>query len=230
MVRNVAIIPARSGSKRIKDKNIHPFGGRPLLSWSVSHALESGIFDLVYVSTDSPEYAKIAESYGSTQPFLRNECADDFSTVADVVVRELKRLEEHFGTQYDNLAIMQPTCPLCPPDVIKRAYREFLEGDAITMTSCFPFSYGNPWWAFKRNDSCEAEFVLSNPVESRSQDRPQLYCPTGSIIFAKCPEFKDNPVLYGAGHKFFPVSWKHGFDIDTPEDMDMGELLLKLDT
>ena len=227
MVRNIAIVPARSGSKRVKDKNIHPFGGRPLLSWSVQHALDSGIFEFVYVSTDSRRYADIAKSYGAFQPFLRDACADDYSTVSAVVARELGRLEELMGVRYDNVAIMQPTCPLCQVATIREMYGEFLRCGASTLTTCFPFSYGNPWWAFRRTEDNEADFVLSNPVESRSQDRPGLYCPTGAAIFAKCAEFKKDPTIYGSGHRFFPVSWKEGFDIDTPEDIEMGELLLK---
>ena len=228
MVRNIAIIPARSGSKRVKDKNIHPFGGKPLIAWSIQHALESGIFEYAYVSTDSDRYSEIAASYGSFQPFLRDACADDYSTVSEVVVHELVRLENHMGVQYDNVAIIQPTCPFCTTGTIKDLYQEFLRSDACTMTSCFPFSYGNPWWAFRKTEDQEADFVLSNPVESRSQGRPQLFCPAGAIIMAKCREFKINPTVYGPGHKFFPVSWKEGFDIDTPEDIEMGELLLKI--
>lgn len=227
MVRNVAIIPARSGSKRIKDKNIHAFGGKPLLAWSVQHALESGIFEKVYVSTDSVEYSRIAASYGSFQPFLRDTHADDYSTVADVVVHELRRLEEYCGVQYDNVGILQPTCPLCPASTIKEIYNEFLRLDVSTMTSCFQFAHGNPWWAFKLTDSNDADFILSNPEESRSQDRPGLFCPTGAIALAKCRDFKINPTLYGIGHSFFPIPWKYGFDIDEPEDIDIGELLLQ---
>lgn len=228
MVRNLAIIPARSGSKRIPDKNIHPFAGKPLLAWSVGHALESGVFDRVYVSTDSERYAEIAREHGAWVPFLRDAGADDFSSVAQVVLRELDRIEAHEGVRYDNVAVIQPTCPLCSSATIRDAYEEFLRRGTDMMIPCFPFSYGNPWWAFEMTQEGRGRFLFDTPDKSRSQDRPQLYCPTGAIVFAKTAAFRANPSPYGEGRSFYPISWEQGFDIDEPQDLVMGETLFRI--
>ena len=229
MVRNLAIIPARSGSKRIPDKNIHPFAGKPLLAWSVGHALESGVFDRVYVSTDSERYAEIARAHGAWVPFLRDAGADDFATVAQVVVRETERIEEFTGTKYDNVAVIQPTCPLCDGGTIRGAYEEFLRRGEEMMTACFPFSYGNPWWAMKLSEDGRGTFAFEAPDKSRSQDRPQLYCPTGAIAFVRVEAFRRNPSPYAPGRGFYPIPWRKGFDIDEPEDLEMGELLFRME-
>ena len=93
MVRNLAIIPARSGSKRVIDKNIRPFAGRPLMAWIIDAARTSGVFERVYVSTDSEKYADIARACGAWVPFLRDGLMDDHSPLAQVACHELLRVE-----------------------------------------------------------------------------------------------------------------------------------------
>ncbi|MBR7128467.1 MAG: NTP transferase domain-containing protein, partial [Lentisphaeria bacterium] len=80
----VAIIPARSGSVRVKDKNIYPFKGKPLMAWTIESAVKSGMFDRIIVSTDSETYAAIGRQYGAEVPFLRDKYADNASSIASV--------------------------------------------------------------------------------------------------------------------------------------------------
>lgn len=222
----MAIIPARSGSKRIRDKNIHPFVGRPLMSWIIRSACESGVFDEVFVSTDSEAYAAVARSAGASVPFLRDAAADDFSTVSQVVLHELDRLEAMTGRTWENVSVLQATCPLCRSETIRAAYEEFASSGAEALLSCFRFGAMNPWWAFSLEDG-RANFILSSPEESRSQDRPPLYCPSGTFAFAKSDAFRRTGSFYGEGARFFPVEWKEGLDIDEPEDLKTAELLFR---
>lgn len=222
MVRNLAIIPARSGSKRVKDKNIMPFMGKPMLAYTIEAALESGVFDDVLVSTDSEEYAEIAKQYGAWVPFLREECNDDYSPLYEVMFYVLRSLEEKLGKTYDNFASLQVSCPLRDGKIIKDMYDFFITSDTPTALTCFPFDFMNPWWAFKMKNG-EADFVLSSPVKSRSQDNEQLYCPTGAVGFAKVDAYKKDHTFYGEGHKFFPIDWKYAVDIDNFEDVEMAE-------
>ena len=91
-MRNIAIIPARSGSKGLKDKNIKILEGKPLLAYSIEAANESGIFDEVMVSTDSKVYAEIACKYGANVPFLRTEeLSNDVAGSWDVVKHVLNK-------------------------------------------------------------------------------------------------------------------------------------------
>ena len=216
MVKNIAIIPARSGSKRIKDKNIYPFNGKPLMAWTIEAALNSGGFEKVMVSTDSEKYAEIAKEYGAWVPFLRDSAYDDFATVGDVISHTLKQLEEKLDMKFDNVASLQVTCPLINSNIIENTYNEFQKNNSTTTSTCFEFNFMNPWWAFKMNDG-KADFVLSSPAQSRSQDNPPLYCPTGAVCFSKI-----NPTIEPVV-KYFPIDWKYAVDIDNYEDIEMAK-------
>ena len=111
-MRNIAIIPARSGSKGIKDKNIRLLNGKPLLAYTIEAALKSKCFDVVMVSTDSKKYKKIAEEYEAEVPFLRSEGnSKDYSSPWEVVKEVLERFKA-LGEEFDTFALLQPTSPL----------------------------------------------------------------------------------------------------------------------
>jgi N-acylneuraminate cytidylyltransferase len=121
----VALIPARSGSKRIPDKNIRPLAGHPLIAYSIAAALQSRIFAAVIVSTDSEQYADIARLYGAEVPFLRpKELSGDTSPDIEWVEYTLKRLASN-GFTYDCFSILRPTSPFRLPETIQRAWTEF---------------------------------------------------------------------------------------------------------
>ena len=225
MVRNLAIIPARSGSKRVKDKNIRPFAGRPLMAWAIDAALASGVFETVYVSTDSERYADIARSCGAWVPFLRDSLRDDHSPLAEVARHELLRVEEMVGFTYAGVAIIQPTCPLMLPEDIRFAYGKISEECADSVMTCFPFCHCNPWWAFRQKASGDADYLLDSPWDSRSQDRETLYCPTGALGMARTLPFRDDPVGVMKRCVFAPISWESGFDIDSESDFVTAEAL-----
>ena len=103
-MKNIAIIPARGGSKRIPRKNIRPFLGKPVIAYSIAAALQSGLFDEVMVSTDDEEIAEVARQYGAKVPFMRSATtADDYATTADVMLEVLEcykkeGVQKVFGT------------------------------------------------------------------------------------------------------------------------------------
>ena len=108
----LALIPARSGSKSVPDKNIRMVAGKPMLAWSIGHALGAGHITRVIVSTDSEEYAKIARDYGAEVPFLRPaEYATDTALDIDVFRHALKWLEENEGYKPDIIVQLRPTYP-----------------------------------------------------------------------------------------------------------------------
>lgn len=215
---NVAIIPARSGSKRITDKNIYPFCGKPLMAWAIEAALQSGVFDKVMVSTDSERYADIAREYGAWVPFLREAHSDDYSTVSDVICMTIERLRDELAMEFDHVASMQATCPLVTPDIIREVYNDFLQKDVACMDTCSKFAFMNPWWAFEMNHG-KARFVLSSPMQSRSQDNPALYCPTGVITFNKATQLQTSEINY---HE---IDWRYAVDIDTYDDIEFATIL-----
>ena len=110
--RFLAIIPARSGSKGVKDKNIRPLHGKPLMQYSIEAARESGIMDRIFVSTDSPRYADIARAAGAEVPFLRPaDIAGDRAVATDYLVHAIETYRT-LGETFDYFALLQPTSPL----------------------------------------------------------------------------------------------------------------------
>ena len=111
-MKSIAIIPARSGSKGLIDKNIRLLCGKPMLAYSIEAAEKSEIFDVVHVSTDSEQYAEIAKNYGADVPFLRGEeLSNDTANTWDVVRYVLKKYKE-LGKYFDVVMVLQPTSPL----------------------------------------------------------------------------------------------------------------------
>lgn len=123
--RAIAFIPARSGSKRVKDKNIRRLGSHPLIAYSIASALQSKVFDRVIVSTDSEQYARIAQYYGADVPFLRPESiSGDKSPDIEWIEYTLKWLVD-CGEKYDCFSILRPTSPFRQPETVLRAWNLF---------------------------------------------------------------------------------------------------------
>ena len=134
-MRNIAIIPARSGSKGLKDKNIKELNGKPLMAYTIEAALESGIFDCVHVSTDSEKYAEIGRKFGADVPFLRDvELAGDKSSTWDAlryVVQEYRKR----GKEFELVTLLQPTSPMRNARNIREAYEVFEQKSADAVIS-----------------------------------------------------------------------------------------------
>jgi N-acylneuraminate cytidylyltransferase len=125
----VAFIPARSGSQRVRHKNIRPLAGHPLIAYTIAAARGSGIFAAVIVSTDSERYADVARHYGAEVPFLRApEFAGATSPDIEWVLHTLETLGAA-GRAFDAFSILRPTSPFRKPDTIRRAWRVFLEAE-----------------------------------------------------------------------------------------------------
>ena len=126
MYNAIALIPARSGSKRVKDKNILKIKGHPLLAYTISAALKSKIFDRVICVTDSKKYAYIAKKYGAEVPLLRpKKFSGDYSSDIEWVMWIMKKIK---GIEnYDIFSILRPTNPLRKDSTIKKAYTEFIK-------------------------------------------------------------------------------------------------------
>lgn len=135
MMNHIAIIPARSGSKGLKDKNIRELAGKPLISYTIEAAIESRLFEEIMVSTDSCQYAEIAKEYGAVVPFLRSQenasdSASSWTTVKEVLDNYSKR-----GRMFDTFCLLQPTSPLRDSEDIRKAYEIYEEKEAFSVVS-----------------------------------------------------------------------------------------------
>ena len=127
----IALIPARAGSKRVANKNIRKLAGHPLMAYTIRSAVDSGVFSDIIVSTDSREYAEIAQYYGATVPFLRpEEFAGDLSPDIEWITYTLKRLKDE-GKESDCFCILRPTSPFRLASTIRRAWDTFILEDGV---------------------------------------------------------------------------------------------------
>lgn len=149
-IRRIAIIPARSGSKGLLNKNIKLLDGKPLMAYSIDSAIKSGIFDTVFVSTDSDEYEKIATSYGAEVPFLRSEIQSSDTASSWDVVREVLEEYSKRGECFDEVMLLQPTSPL-------RNVEDILGAMSLMKKTCFIRCFCFSMSAFTLMDKCFAE-------------------------------------------------------------------------
>ena len=216
--QKIAIIPARSGSKRIPRKNILDFNGKPLIAWTILAALESEQFDRVVVSTDSEEIANLSKAFGASVPFLRTKFTDDFSNASSATLAALHQSIEYWGEEYHWVTQLMPNCPLRDSSDIVNSMLNFNNKLLDFQISSFKFGWMNPWWAFTRDEAGEAKAMFPEAFTRRSQDLPLAHCPTGAIWIARTEKLLDSGSFYGPGHKFFDLNWDSAIDIDSWDD------------
>jgi N-acylneuraminate cytidylyltransferase len=218
------VIPARGGSKRVPGKNIRPLLGRPLIAYTIEAALQSGLFDVVMVSTDSEEIAEIARECGAEVPFLRSvDLADDHTPVSAVTADALRRS----GREYANVAQLMANCPTRTATDVRASYDQFVANESSSQLSVTRFGWQNPWWALRRTGSFELEPLFEASITSRSQDLPDLFCPTGAIWWAKPAVLHEHGTFHIAGRTGWEIAWQHGVDIDTEDDWAMAHAVLQ---
>ena len=224
-----AIIPARGGSKRVPRKNILPLAGKPLIAYTIEAALESALFHRVVVSTDSEEIAAVARITGAEVPFLRSaDIADDVTPISAATADALERLDPE-GTQCRFVAQLMANCPLRTAEDLVASYKQFSEIGADTQISVVRYGWQNPWWAMKRDASSFAlDPLFPCEMSARSQDLPELFCPTGAIWWGKTTVIREKRTFHIPERTGWEIEWQHGVDIDTAEDMEFAEALLSL--
>lgn len=176
---SVAIITARGGSKRIPKKNIRDFLGKPIIAYSISAALKSGIFDEVMVSTDSEEIAEVAKKFGAQVPFMRSEKnSDDYATTADVLYEVLNAYGKR-GKFFDLMCCIYPTAPFVTSKKLIDAVTYLKENGCDALTPVVKFSYP-PQRGFVVVDGF-LQYKWRENINKRSQDLEPLYHDAGQF-------------------------------------------------
>lgn len=232
MVSCVALIPARSGSKRVVDKNIRKLGKHPLIGYTIAAALESKVFSDIIVSTDSQVYADIASKYGAEIPFLRpEEIAGDLSPDIEWVEYTLKKLKE-VGRQYDCFSILRPTSPFRRPETIIRAWDQFRKSRDIDSLRAVEKCSQHPgkMWVI-RGDKMYPLIPFSPEVQpwhsSQYQALPEIYVQNASLEIAWCHIVEHGRSIAGTTIIPFLTKDYEGFDINSSYDWDLAEHLIK---
>ena len=224
-MKTIAIIPARGGSKRIPHKNIMDFMGRPLIAWTIEAAKDSAIFDRIVVSTDDVEIAQVSTQYGIEVPFLRNAATDDIAPVSLATIAAINQAQEYWNEQYDVVIQLMANCPIRGNAEISQSYEHFIGSKVNYQLSCFKFGWMNPWWATKLDENLKPEFIFPEALKKRSQDLPDLFCPTGAIWIGRVKQLMQDQTFYGNGHTFYPIDWKAAVDIDNYEDVEFAQIV-----
>ena len=222
----LAIIPARAGSKRIPNKNIKEFSGKPLIVHTIEHALAASCIDRVIVDTDSEEIAKIVRENGAEVPFLRPEkLAQDASLIIDNIIHTLNKLKEDESYNPTHVIILQTTSPLREGQDIDKCWDLIQRSNATTvLTVCS--THPRLYHLAENND-----IVLINGTEAGStniQDWPPGYILNGCFVYIIETKalVKERRVITKKTKAIICDKWR-SVDLDMPEDWELAELLYK---
>ena len=205
-MKNIAIIPARGGSKRIPRKNIKPFMGKPIIAYSIEAALQSGLFEEVMVSTDDEEIAGIACKYGAKVPFMRSaEMSNDYAGTDDVILEVLRKYKEQ-GREFETVCCIYSTAPFVTPERLREAYGKMnSEIDSVFTCVVYP-EYKN----------------------ARSQDLEPIYHDAGQFYFSRTAPFVESRTFWGENTAGLVLSELEVQDLDTQTDWALAEMKYEL--
>lgn len=225
---HLAVIPARSGSKGLKDKNIKLLAGKPLLQYSVEAALHSDIFDCVHVSTDNEQYAVIARNCGADVPFLR--CMEFSSDTADSwsVLRYVLEKYRQLGKTFDKVTLLQPTSPLRTAEDIQNAYRLFCDKNADVVISVSEETH-SPMLVNTLDESLSLNGFIQLDKVGRRQDMPVYYRINGAVYMLKTCILDRISDLYGKGSYAYIMPGERAVDIDSIMDFRIAEMIMEED-
>ena len=228
----VALIPARSGSKRVPDKNIRPLAGHPVIAYTITAALDSGIFSDVIVSTDSNKYAEISDYYGAQVPFLRPaELAGDQSPDIEWLAYTLERLREA-GRKYDCFSILRPTSPFRLPKTIRRAWQQFSSQTGVDSLRAVEKCTQHPGKMWVVRGKRMMPLLPLGPAEqpwhsSQYPSLPEIYVQNASLEIAwSRVVFEDRTIAGNVFMPFFTVDYE-GFDVNNEYDWQLAEQMVK---
>jgi len=225
-MNNIAIIPARGGSKRIPRKNIKNFLGMPIIAYSIRAAIESGLFKEVLVSTDDFEIASISEEYGAKVPFLRSvENSGDFATTSDVLFEVINNLKES-NTIYDNICCIYPCAPLIKKENLVKAYNLMINNEFETVFPIVPYST-KIQRALKILGG-KIEMFYPDFEQTRSQDLELAYYDSGQFYWIRNHLFLINKKIYTQKSGAIVLDELSAHDIDNEIDWKIAELKYSL--
>ena len=221
-MKNLCIIPARGGSKRIPRKNIKEFLGKPIIAYSIETALKTGLFDEVMVSTDDIEIAEVAKKFGAKVPFMRSvETANDFAVTADVL-REVIGKYQSSGQMFNNFCCVYATAPLICPSDIQSAFQLLQQSNFTIVYPVVEFSY-TIWRCLDMAKDGSMKRHWPEYEYTRSQDLPKEYHDSGTFYWYKTKEWLAGNIVVGG----IIVDETSVQDIDTETDWRLAEMKYK---
>jgi CMP-N,N'-diacetyllegionaminic acid synthase len=226
----LALIPARSGSKGLPNKNVLDCAGKPLIEWTISAALGVSAIDDVLVSTDAEDIAEASRRAGATVPFLRPaKLATDDSSMLDVIRHAWETHADADGRRFDYIVLLQPTSPLRTSAHISEAVEFYFKNrrsDDDTLASVYPVGQKHGWLMQTTGDGDYIRFCMD--VSSGNPQRQKLkpyYLPNGAIFVVRGGGLAEG--LYRDNTLPFVMDPSDSIDIDTHDDFRQAESLLQ---
>ncbi|WP_165725370.1 pseudaminic acid cytidylyltransferase [Pseudoalteromonas sp. SA25] len=224
---NIAIIPARGGSKRIPRKNIKMFHGKPIIAYSIEVAKKSGLFEHIIVSTDDQEIAEIARSYGAEVPFMRpNNLADDYTGTLDVLNHSLTWLEENnFNVTY--ICCIYATSPFLTEHAIAKGREQIMSSNLNYTFSATEYNFPIQR-AFYFNDLSTISMFQPEHLTSRSQDLIPAFHDAGQFYWCSPSAIKESKPFFSSNSAAIIIPRQLVHDIDTLDDWEQAELAFEI--
>ena len=224
---NVAVIPARGGSKRIPRKNIKQFCGRPIIAWSIDVAKQSGLFERIIVSTDDKEIAEIAKSYGAEVPFMRSvELSNDYAGTTEVIADAVSWMHEH-SWHPEAICCIYPTSVFLLVNDLKKGFDVLSTGNWLYAFSVTDFE--SPIFrSFIEHPDGGVEMCFPDYFEKRSQDLPVAFHDAAQFYWGKPEAWINQLNIFDFHSNPINIPNYRVFDIDTMEDWQRAELMFKM--
>ena len=221
--KNIAIILARGGSKRLLKKNILDFGGKPLIAWSIEAASDSKYIDRLIISTDSKEIADVAIKYNCEVPFMRPpELATDDANSNDVILHALDKLEY----PYDIVMLLQPTSPLRKSKDIDQAL-EFMQKNNVSVVVSVCSSNKPLYWHFTLGTDGNLKPLYKDKLfYTNRQELPLTYIPNGALYIAKTDYYRSKKTFYTGSTFAYLMPPERSVDIDNRIDFYTAEAII----
>lgn len=224
---NIAIIPARGGSKRIPRKNIKLFHGKPMIAYSIEAALQADCFDKVVVSTDDTEIAEVAKQFGAEVPFMRpKNISDDHATTMDVIHHAVSWYQNQ-GVALNAVCCLYATAPFVTSEYLKKGYDRLIQTNAEFVFSAATFAFPIQR-AIKLNSEGYVNMFSPEHESARSQDLEEAYHDAGQFYWGKADAFLQRKRIFAQHSKIVLLPRNCVQDIDTIEDWHFAEALFAL--
>lgn len=223
----LAVIPARGGSKRIPRKNIKVFSGKPIIAWSIEAALSSLCFDAVIVSTDDPEIAEVAKSYGASVPFLRPlALAGDHVGTVPVITHAIDWFNSQ-GAQVSEACCIYATAPFITVEALRQA------SSLVSSTDCdYAFTVTRFAYPIQRSlrlaEDMRLQMFYPEQYDTRSQDLEEAYHDAGQFYWGRAEAWMSGKPVFDSNNVPVILPRHRVQDIDTPEDWAQAELMFKV--
>lgn len=222
---NIAIIPARSGSKRIPRKNIKDFCGKPVIAYSIEAALASGLFSEVMVSTDDQEIAEISTAYGASVPFFRStKNSDDYTGTGDVSFEVLNEYKKQ-GKEFEYACCIYATAPLITKHRLKQGFELLTNNKNIDTVFPSGLFSNSIWRSFKCDEDNLINMNFPTYETSRSQDLSESYFDAGQFYWFKTKNLDNlkNKNIFGIKKATIHLDELEVQDIDNLKDWEVAE-------